>query len=182
MAGTNDLLAETSLLNRFENVEEVLPDTVVTTQRGDRFHRQALDEEETSPACNVSLSGALHASLDDAVTAGKLPCRTCFEAALEYLATQDDSDVELRNGRDDASIAVDGGTLDVSDDPDRELKLTSLPEEVMVKGGKSKVMHAPTPSGTLCGLRGGYRTVDQAAVKSHYRPCENCFHLPDSDE
>jgi hypothetical protein len=59
-----------------------------------------------------------------------------------------------------------------------EAQLIAPTETVQIKGGPSKVYHASTANGTLCGERStGYRSVQREAVEGHYRSCERCFDL-----
>lgn len=175
------LLSSNSLLYRFKNVNEALPGSVVAQERGDRFHRQALEEEDPHPACNANGSGFLLVDVEQASAAGKTPCRRCFGPVLEHLASDEESAVQLRNGHFPPDIdSADDVVLEIPDrGVDEHHALTSLTEEVMIKGGASKVFHAPTPSGTLCGERGGYRTLERELIEDRRRPCSNCFHLDD---
>ena len=59
--------------------------------------------------------------------------------------------------------------------------LTSLTERVGCvtgKRGSDRVYHAPTGDGSLCGVSMD-RVVDREILEGHYRPCGNCFDIPE---
>jgi len=163
-----------SLLARFENSHEALPELVVGMPDLERFHRPEAEADEPAPSCVRIHHGDWRVvSVDDAIQAGLTPCRTCWKAVLEYLAADPDSAVEYRDP--DATPKPAGPTprnFEIEEDRHKFKPVASLTEEVMIDGGDK--YHAPGLGETLCG-RNGYRVVDRRAVESHYEPCLDCF-------
>lgn len=171
------------LLSRFRNVRSAFPEQVVARPTSAVFHRLDLSSEtDPLPACSAGpRDSEWHTADPETVRqSGLRPCRSCFQGILEYLALQPDSPVEARVSTGDT---FDGGeSQDQSDEDVFEPivtplipSLTSRTDEVMVTGGTSKIMHAPTTDGPLCGQRGDYRVVDPSILGGHYRPCDDCF-------
>lgn len=187
MSKTRDSPSQTNsadeLLDRFINVQSVFQDRVVAKPNGTVFHRLALDAETDNPvpACPAG-SPSSDWSLAPPATirqSGLTPCESCYKMILEHLASTPESSVELRQ------TPVRPREFGEAFEDDEELfeplelpsisSLAVLTQEVLVRGGTSKVMHAPTCDGPLCGQSGEYRRVDPAALGGHYRPCQECF-------
>lgn len=172
-----------NLLHRFTNVEAVFRKCVVAKPNGSVFHRLALDAsaDQPAPACPARPEASDWRTTDPETVrrSGFTPCRSCYEAIFEYLAHDPDSPVEPRTSPVD--ICEFGEELAEEDDLFEPLEFPSisalavLTQEVLVRGGSSKVMHAPTEDGPLCGQAGEYRRVDPAVLAGHYRPCAECF-------
>ena len=175
--------SDDSLLHRFTNVEAVFHDDVVAKPNGSIFHRPALDAtvDQPAPACHARLDTADWQTTDPETVrrSGLTPCRSCYEAIFEYLACDPTSPVETRTTPIRPRKLSE--QLDDEDDLFEPLELPSvsalavLTQEVLVRGGRSKVMHAPAEDGPLCGQSGGYRRADPEVFAGHYRPCEDCF-------
>ena len=171
------------LLSRFRNVRTAFPEQVVARPTSAVFHRLDLTVEDSErPACSAGKRDLeWHVADPDTVRlSGLRPCRSCFQGILEYLALQPDSPVEARVSTGDTFDS--GESQNQSDEDVFEPivtplipSLTSRTDEVMVTGGTSKIMHAPTTDGPLCGQRGDYRVVDPSVLGGHYRPCDDCF-------
>lgn len=161
----------TPLRERFENVDEAIPDSVVYTSRGAVFHRRALQTEEPDAACSAVSEGFVVVPAED-LQADKRPCPACFRPILEFLTRDPESPVDLRDGEPAEDPVADGiGTLLQEPDPLPE-PLDEVPRTVMIEGGE--VFHAP-PSGTRCRGRSSYRPVPIDAIIGHKRPCPGCF-------
>jgi hypothetical protein len=181
----SDVFDEDDLLLRFENAEEAFPEEVVAKRTSTRFHLPSVDSEGVAPHCRKQTEEQWsYFDFEVVSNIGLQPCKSCFSSILTHYAADPSSEVELRDGeiederelrpwRVDDLINVDGGTPEYR-------PLTALTEEVVITSSGSKVKHAPTPEGTLCGLRGEYRVVEREAVEGHYRPCEDCFHVGES--
>lgn len=180
--GASSKTDDDTLLTRFRNAREALPETAVAKPSSERFHRRDADTDGPAPACTRTASTDYHpVDVDEALLAGLGPCRRCWEAVLEYLATDPESPVMYRS-----STATPEPTLPTSDEPfppedddTKRPRLTSVTEEVMV-AGRSKY-HAPAGDETLCG-RTGHRVVERRAVETHYGPCRDCFDLAEETE
>lgn len=171
------------LLNRFTNARTVFQDRVVATPNGSVFHRLALDADpdDPAPACPAGspTSGWQLAPPATVRQSGLTPCESCYKAILEHLASDPKSPVEPR--RTPARTRELGEAFEDDEELFDPLELPSvsslvaLTQEVLVRGGSSKVMHAPTTEGPLCGQSGEYRRVVPDALGGHYRPCQECF-------
>lgn len=182
---TNQSSASTSddLLDRFTNVRTVFQDQVVAKPNGSVFHRLALDAntDQPMPACPAGTSASDWQLAPPAKVrqSGLTPCESCYKAILEHLASDAESSVILR--RTTVRTREFGEAFEDDDDLFEPLKLPSisslavLTQEVLVRGGSSKVMHAPATDGALCGQSGEYRRVEPNALGGHYRPCQECF-------
>ena len=172
-SGTKTIVDD-SLLARFENAREALPELVVGRPDLERFHRPDAEADEPAPSCvRVHYGDWRVVDVDEAIRAGLTPCRTCWKAVLEFLAADADSPVEYRDP--DATPKPAGptpGAFEVEEERHEHEPVASLTEEVMIDGGDK--YHAPSAGETLCG-RSGYRVVDRCAVESHYQPCLDSF-------
>lgn len=172
-----------SLLSQFRNVGEAFADRVVVKPTGEVFHRLAHDDDLNAdhlrPACGFCPDDAdWQLATPEAVhQAGLSPCRKCYKGIFEYLAREPTSPVEARTATPDldARTAGDGTEFELVRPTPLPSPLTALTEDVMVTGGASKVMHAPTSEGPLCDETGDYRRVERTVVAGHYRPCRDCF-------
>ena len=170
------------LLHRFTNVETVFHDHVVAKPNGSVFHRLALDAtpDQPAPACPARPDASdWHATDPETVRrSGLAPCRSCYEPIVEYLACDPTSPIEPRTApvrTRKLSEQLDDEDLFEPLELPSVSALAVLTQEVLVRGGSSKVMHAPAKDGPLCGQPGGYRRADPAVFAGHYRPCEDCF-------
>ncbi|MFY4815020.1 hypothetical protein ACOJIV_20345 [Haloarcula sp. AONF1] len=173
-------IVDDSLLARFENAREALPELVVGRPDLERFHRPEAEADEPAPSCvRVHYGDWRVVDVDEAIRSGLTPCRTCWKAVLEYLATDPDSAVEYRDSEATPEPSEPTpGPFEPKNDRHEFEPVASLTEEVMIDGGDK--YHAPGVGETLCG-RSGYRIVDRRAVESHYEPCLNCFADVDSE-
>lgn len=171
------------LLNRFTNVRTVFQDRVVAKPNGSVFHRLALDAEtdNPAPACPAGSPTSDWQLAPPATVrqSGLTPCESCYKAIVEHLVSDPESPVESR--RTPVRSREFGEEFDDDEELFDPLELPSvsslvvLTQEVLVRGGSSKVMHAPTSDGPLCGQSGEYRRVVPDALGGHYRPCQECF-------
>ncbi|MFW6382426.1 MAG: hypothetical protein ACOCZD_00115 [Haloferacaceae archaeon] len=169
--------ADGSLLTRFRNPREALPDRAVAKPESERFHRSEAERAAPTPACQrVDSDDWRIVDVDEALAAGLTPCRACWKAVLEYLAADPDSPVAYRDPN--ATTEPTGHPSVRPYLPERHEserpRLTSRTDKVMIAAGSK--YHAPAGDETLCG-RSDYRVVDRAVVESHYDPCRNCFEL-----
>ncbi|WP_135806038.1 hypothetical protein [Halorussus marinus] len=171
------------LLDRFANVRGVFQDRVVAKPNGSGFHRLALDAsaDQPTPACPAGGSASDWQLVPPATVrqSGLTPCESCYKAIFEHLAADPESPVEPR--RTPIRSREFGEQFEDDEELFEPLELPSisslavLTQEVLVRGGSSKVMHAPTTDGPLCGQSGEYRHVVPDALGGHYRPCQECF-------
>lgn len=170
-----------SLLGQFRNVSDVFDDYVVAKPTGAVFHRIRPDAERPRPACRADQNrDEWHAvETENAQEVGLDPCRTCYESILEYLAHHSSSPVEPRTSKFELTPDQVADDFELVQPNPQPTPLTSLTDSVLVTGGSSMVMHAPTANGTYCGKSGDYRTVERELVVSHYRPCKRCFDIAD---
>jgi len=187
MSKTTDASSQTNtddeLLDRFTNVRTVFQDRVVAKPNGSVFHRLALDAEadDPAPACPAGSPTSDWQLAPPATVrqSGLTPCESCYKMILEHLASTPESPVELR--QTPVWPREFGEEFDDDEELFEPLELPSvsslivLTQEVLVRGGTSKVMHAPTTDGPLCGQSGEYRHVEPKALGGHYRPCQECF-------
>lgn len=167
---------DADLRAEYAGVEELLTDRSIIVRTGDKLHRPAPGGEQ--PVCQAQANEWHLVDTDNALRLGLIPCRGCYERAVDYLADEvDDSGVERR---EDAPTA-DGDTADALDaiaDGGGVLssppKLTTKPEEVLVASG-GNIYHAPTPNGPLCNQYGSFRRTDREPLAGHRDPCKECF-------
>jgi hypothetical protein len=166
------------LREEYRNVEAALTEFSIVVRGGDSFHRPGPDGE--TPACSSASGDWLVARTDNAVRLGMAPCRNCYTAALDYLATEvDDSPVERREEGEavDSTDTVDGDLV-VADGGGGLAKasprIAAKPEAVLVASG-SNTYHAPTANGPLCDQHGSFRRADREALAGHRDPCKECF-------
>lgn len=173
-------ISKSALLVRFENLGSIFPDEVVVqTEGGSRFHLPDIEAEEPTAACTARDTEYTTIDTEKALNSGFVPCVKCFSRVAEYMAANPKSEVELSNG-DNPQVLTTKAPVEANGELQTQLpdtrKLTSLPQQVKINSS-TKIMHAPAPSGTVCGRRGGYRTVDLEAVEGHFEPCQDCFHV-----
>lgn len=182
-APSSDDATSDDLLHRFTNVEAVFRKCVVAKPNGSVFHRLALafSEDDPAPACPARPDASDWQTTDPETVrrSGLTPCRSCYEAIFEYLARDPDSPVEPRTAPVD-TCGFGEGLADEDDlfEPYEFPSISSLAvltQKVLVRGGSSKVMHAPTEDGPLCSQAGEYRRVEPDVLAGHYRPCAECF-------
>lgn len=171
------------LREEYRNVEAALTEFSIVVRGGDSFHRPGPDGE--TPACSSASGDWLVARTDNAVRLGMAPCRNCYTAALDYLATEvDDSPVERREEDtavecadtvDGDLVVADGGGGLAKESP----RIATKTEDVLVTtNGVSKTYHAPAGDGEpLCSTAGSFRRVDRTALAGHKDPCADCFEV-----
>ena len=167
-----------SLLGRYRNAGEIFDDQVLAKPTGEVFHRLDPDIDDPHPACHSAPDEdqAQLTSPEAVHQAGLEPCRTCYQAIFEYLGTRPESPVEPRNAiGPDTNLEKEATDFEPIQPDPKPPRLSTLTEEVLVRGGSSKVMPAPTEDGPLCGQAGEYRRVEPEVFAGHYRPCEDCF-------
>jgi hypothetical protein len=169
---------DADLRAEYTGVEELLTERSIIVRTGDKLHRPAPGGEQ--PVCSAQSDEWHLVDTDNALRLGAIPCRGCYERAVEYLADEvEDNGVERREDTLTAATDTDGALDAIADGgavlspPD---KLTSKPEEVAYATDSSnKTYHAPTADGVFCGHGGGLRVVDREVLAGQYRPCEDCF-------
>ena len=166
----------TLLGERFVNLGTVLPDEVLVYERGEVYHRAALDE--SAPACGAAIrDGATWKRTPvDVAQAHARACRSCFEAVVEHAAADSSSPVEPVEppSADVEQLArADGADLASDDTTPRRPPLAAPTAEVATGSGK---LHAPLDRDgtTLCG-REASRLVDRRAVEPTRDYCRDCF-------
>lgn len=172
------------LREEYRGVEGILPDISAIVLGGEVVHRPSPNGD--TPACDVASPDFTLVETENALRVGMVPCRNCWGPVCDYLAGEPDNPIE-RRGPEAADLTADVaadelvadgyGTVDVT-----QLKLTTRPEEVLVRsGGNKDVYHAPTDNGPLCGNSGEYRQVDRKVLAGHAEPCSLCFEVDEID-
>ncbi|UWG47903.1 hypothetical protein HSRCO_1624 [Halanaeroarchaeum sp. HSR-CO] len=166
----------------YRNIGEAVPETVMVTPGGDRFHLPDPTAED-QPMCSAKNYDVdfLDVHRQNAINSGFYACTTCFRPILVYLSISPDSPVERSEGFRDLSPDVDVPIREIGKDesgknqssgPFTEASVSSLTQEVLAT---SSTMHAPTKDGPLCGTSGSFRRVEPEKVEEFREPCGLCF-------
>lgn len=171
----------------YENYTTALPGAVVVRPGARCFHIPRFTAEEPDVACTaIGHTGDFQmVSREVALGAGYSACRKCFRDLLEFLATQEESDVvrvDSRPEHDHADLHdYDHGEVELATGT-RTVRppLEALTEEVRVTKHK---MHAPAgDGGILCGADYDTRLVSLEAIRGFRDPCGSCFNLSALDD
>ena len=158
------------LRERYTGILDSLPDAVLGLDDTTTLHLPAHDRD--GPACThqpdrdwsfVDPRGAFRFG-------GEL-CHGCFRMHLEQLSRNPRSAVERVDADADPNPEI---VTHATADGGRAARLSSLTEQVGRVTGGSKVYHAPTDGGALCGKPVDVVT-DRELLEGHYRPCSDCF-------
>jgi len=160
-----------SLRDEYRGVSEALPDVLVASDITSRLHRPVGDGDVW---CSSRGDEFDYVETEIALAYGAPVCRSCFGAAMEYLARTPSSPVERADGEE---VRIDTPADQLAPEIVDE-RLDALTAEVLVAvGGRSSTtFHAPVEGDEpVCDASANFarRAVDKTSPSA--RPCRDCF-------